>query len=123
MLWELWDPMADDFIADRRDRFAIRGPPMVLSQKLPYSNVIYMSEIPLHATAHDILKYCLPITPLQVALYTDGTAHVEILKKGDLVSIMLKPNKKLKGAKIKMVANRITSDRSLMAMARNSTEE
>ena len=114
---DLWDPQTDDFIKSRKDRFQRSGRPMRGHQKLPYSNILFIDYLPSNTTELDLLRYLLPVEPIQIQLGSDGTAHVEILKKVDLVNIMEKREKLLKGRKVRLYANKIISDRELIAMA------
>ena len=115
---DLWDPQTDDFIKSRKDRFQRSGHPMRGDQKLPYSNILFIDYLPSNTTELDLLRYLLPVEPIQIQLGSDGTAHVEILKKVDLVNIMEKREKLLKGRKVRLYANKIISDRELIAMAK-----
>ena len=115
---DLWDPQTDDFIRSRKDTFQRSGKAMRGEQKLPYSNILFIDYLPSYTTELDLLQYLLPVKPIQIQLGSDGTAHVEILKKADLVGVMERRDKLLKGRKVRLYANKIISDRELIAMAK-----
>ena len=117
MLLDLWDPMTDDFVRHKKGRFISSGPPMPTNRTFPYTNILYITNLPIDTTPQDIIEYCLPVIPLQVQISPDGTAHVEILRKVDLVNIVLKQGKPLKRKMINLYVNKIMTDAQLIAMA------
>ena len=114
-IWDLWDPMCEYFIRCRKEKFVCVGPSMTFPRKIPYSNVLYLTNIPPSASLEDLKRYFLPTVPLQIIIYKDGTAHVEILRKRDAVTIIMKTGKRLKGALLGLFPNRFVTETELLA--------
>ena len=114
-IWDLWDPMCEQFVKCRKEGFANVGPPMTFPQKVPFSNVLYLTNIPPSASMDDFKKYFLPTVPLQITIHKDGTAHVEILRKRDAVIIIMSDKKRLKGARLRIFPNKLVTEGELIA--------
>ena len=86
---------------------------MTYPRKLPYSNVLFITNIPPFASLADLKNYLLPTIPLQVIIYKNGSAHVEILRKREAVNILLKTGKRLKGTLLGLFPNKLATKTEL----------